>query len=247
MARLEREESSVVTSAIAQSQENFTLLLAANKIKWFRRQLTSWATLNLREFPWRTTTDAYAIFIAEFLLQKTGANTVAPIYEAFLTRYPTLEYLATASVAEIAILLKPLGLHFRADRLYQSVRVIIEQYDGKIPASEAQLLSLPGIGLYTARSICANAFAQPLAILDTNVARILERFFGLQGNRVKSRCKLLWSAAEYVAPKTSVSRWNLTLLDFGAGVCTARNPSCGICPLRSQCNYAKINLDLNHE
>ncbi|MDV2995254.1 MAG: Adenine DNA glycosylase [Chroococcidiopsis sp. SAG 2025] len=229
-----------MTSATAQSQENFTSLLAANKIKGFRRQLTSWATLNLREFPWRNTTDAYAIFIAEFLLQKTSANTVAPIYADFLTRYPTLKDLATASVEEIAILLKPLGLHFRADRLYQSVQVIIEQYDGKIPASEAQLLSLPGIGLYTARSICANAFAQPLAILDTNVARILERFFGLQGNRVKSRCKLLWSAAEYVAPKTNVSRWNLTLLDFGAGVCTARNPSCGICPLRSQCNYAKI-------
>jgi len=244
---LETEESSIVTSAIAQSQENIASLLVLNKIKWFRRQLIHWATLNLREFPWRSTTDAYAIFIAEFLLQKTGANTVAPIYETFLIRYPTLKDLATASVEEIAILLKPLGLHFRAERLYQSVRVIIEQYDGKVPVAEAQLLCLPGVGLYTARSICANAFAQPLAILDTNVARILERFFGLQGNRVKSRCKLLWSAAEYIAPKTNVSQWNLTLLDFGAGVCTARNPSCGICPLRSQCNYPKINLDINHE
>ena len=236
-----------MTGAITQSQENLASLLTPNKIKWFRRQLTQWAALNLREFPWRDTTDPYAIFIAEFLLQKTGANTVLPIYETFLDRYPTIKDLATASVAEIAILLKPLGLHFRADRLYQSGRVIVEQYDGKIPTTEAQLLALPGIGLYTARSICANAFAQPLAILDTNVARILERFFGLQGNRVKSRCKLLWGAAEYVAPKISVSQWNLTLLDFGAGVCTARNPSCGICPLRSQCNYAKINLDMNHE
>jgi A/G-specific adenine glycosylase len=234
-----------MTSAIAQSQE-ITSLLSQSKIEWFRRQLTDWAFLNLREFPWRNTTDAYAIFIAEFLLQKTGANTVAPIYEFFLTRYPTLKDLATASVAEIAILLQPLGLHFRADRLYQSVRAIVSQYDGKIPAAEAQLLTLPGIGLYTARSICANAFAQPLAILDTNVARVLERFFGLQGNRVKSRCKLLWGAAEYIAPKTNVSQWNLTLLDFGAGVCTSKNPSCGICPLRSQCNYAKINFPINH-
>ena len=236
-----------MVGAIAQSQENIASLLPLNKIKWFRRQLTNWAALNLREFPWRSTTDAYAIFIAEFLLQKTAANTVNPIYETFLIQYPTLKDLATASVAEIAILLKPLGLHFRADRLYQSVRVIIDKYDGQVPTTEAQLLALPGIGLYTARSICANAFAQPLAILDTNVARILERFFGLQGNRVKSRCKLLWSAAEYVAPKTNVSQWNLTLLDFGAGVCTARNPSCGSCPLRSQCNYAKVNLDINHE
>jgi A/G-specific adenine glycosylase len=232
-----------MTGAVTQSQEHLASLLATTKIKWFRRQLTHWAALNLREFPWRSTTDPYAIFIAEFLLQKTGANTVVPIYETFLTRYPTLKDLATASVTEIAILLKPLGLHFRTDRLYQSVRVIVEQYDRKIPTTEAQLLALPGIGLYTARSICAHAFAQPLAILDTNVARILERFFGLQGNRVKSRCKLLWGAAEYVAPKTNVSQWNLTLLDFGAGVCTARNPSCGICPLRSQCNYAEIHFD----
>ena len=73
-----------MTSAIAQSQENLASLLTSNKIKWFRRQLTNWAALNLREFPWRSTTDAYAIFIAEFLLQKTGANTVAPIYVTFL-------------------------------------------------------------------------------------------------------------------------------------------------------------------
>ncbi|MEP0839921.1 MULTISPECIES: hypothetical protein [unclassified Coleofasciculus] len=88
------------------------------------------------------------------------------------------------------------------------MQVIVEQYEGKIPSAEAQLFALPGVGKYTARSICANAFSQPLAILDTNVARILERFFGLQGNRVKSRCKLLWKAAEQVAPEAEVGKWN---------------------------------------
>lgn len=100
-----------------------------------------------------------------------------------------------------------------------------------------KLLQLPGVGLYTARSICANAFSQPKAVLDTNVARILERFFGLIGNRVKSRCKLLWKTAEEVAPTTDVSRWNLTLLDFGAAICTAKNPQCADCPLRDRCHY----------
>ncbi len=79
---------------------------------------------------------------------------------------------------------------------------------------------------------------QPLAVLDTNVARIFERFFGLQGNRVKSRCKLLWQAADEVAPKAKVGRWNLALLDFGAAMCTARNPSCDRCPLASKCDRA---------
>ena len=200
--------------------------------------MSTWAAVHLREFPWRSTSDPYAIFIAEFLLQKTSAATVAPIYETFMVRYPTLKDLAAASVTEIASILQPLGLHFRSDRLCQSVKVILEQYQGKIPNNEAQLLTLPGVGKYTARSICANAFSQPLAVLDTNVARILERFFGLQGNRVKSRCKLLWQAAEQVAPKTQVGKWNLTLLDFGAAVCTAKNPRCVDCPLRKQCNYA---------
>lgn len=230
-----------MTSAIdstSQPQASDTKISNTTKIEWFRHHLSAWAAVHLREFPWRITCDPYAIFIAEFLLQKTSAATVAPIYETFMGRYPTLKDLAAASVTEIANLLQPLGLHFRSDRLYQSIKVILEQYQGIIPDNETQLLTLPGVGKYTARSICANAFSQPLAVLDTNVARILERFFGLQGNRVKSRCKLLWQAAEQVAPKTQVGKWNLTLLDFGAAVCTARNPRCVDCPLRKQCNYA---------
>ncbi|MCD8485728.1 MAG: A/G-specific adenine glycosylase [Desertifilum sp.] len=211
--------------------------LEAAKITGFRHQLQTWSLDNFRDFPWRQTTDAYSIFVAEFLLQKTGTPTAVPVYEAFISRYPTLKSLAAAPIEEIASLLQPLGLHFRAVRLCQSVQVMMEQYSGQVPQQEAELLKLPGVGLYTARSICANAFGQPAAVLDTNVARILERFFGLQGNRVKSRCKLLWKAAEQVAPQTDVSRWNLTLLDFGALVCTATNPRCSQCPLRDRCNY----------
>lgn len=228
-------------SATSQPQANVAKSLNEVKINWFRRQLSTWASANLRKFPWRNTSDPYAIFVAEFLLQKTGAATVAPIYETFMARYPTLKDLAAASIEEVASILQPLGLHLRSDRLSQSVKVILEQYNGKIPDNETQLIALPGVGKYTARSICANAFSQPLAVLDTNVARILERFFGLQGNRVKSRCKLLWKAAEQVAPIKEVGKWNLTLLDFGAAVCTARNPNCAECPLRKYCDYVKPN------
>jgi len=219
--------------------------LQFDKIKWFRCQLEAWASQNWRDFPWRRTQDPYAIFVAEFLLQKTGASTAASIYEALLSRYPTLKALAVAPPEEVAKILQPLGLHFRAERLCQSAQIVVEQYEGKIPSTEAQLLALPGVGKYTARSICANAFEQPLAVLDTNVARILERFFSLQGNRVKSRCKLLWKAAEQVAPEMEVGKWNLTLLDFGAAVCTAKKPRCVQCPLSELCSYRKFNLDRN--
>ncbi|MBE9041816.1 A/G-specific adenine glycosylase, partial [Oscillatoriales cyanobacterium LEGE 11467] len=167
--------------------------LEPRQLQWFRRQLRSWAKDNLRDFPWRHTQEPYRLFVAEFLLQKTNAATVAPIYEALLDRYPHPEQLAAAPIEEIAQILKPLGLFFRAERLSQSVQTIVRSNRGRIPKTEAALLKLPGVGKYTARAILAGAFDRRAAVLDTNVARILERFFGLQGERVKSRCKLLWA------------------------------------------------------
>jgi A/G-specific adenine glycosylase len=206
------------------------------KISWFRRQLSTWADSNLRDFPWRRTQEPYALFIAENLLQKTEATTVAPIYENFLSQYPTLESLVAADLDDISQLLKPLGLLFRAERIYQSAHIIRQKHRDKIPDSETELLKLPGIGKYTARAILSQAFSRPSAVLDTNVARILERFFGIEGKRVKSRCKILWKAAETVAPKQKVGRWNLTLLDFGAMVCKPK-PDCYQCSLAKKCHY----------
>ena len=183
------------------------------EIKWFRKRLISWAEQNLRDYPWRRTSDPYSLLIAEFLLQRTDADTVVPIYEVFLECYPTVEKLALAKVDALAQLLQPLGLFSRVERLSQTAKIIVGKHQGKIPESETELLKLPGIGSYTARAICSQAFGQPSAVLDTNVARILERFFGIEGGRVKSRCKILWSKAEAIAPDTEVGLWNLTLLD----------------------------------
>lgn len=224
---------------ISQSQKELNQLLSPSQIKWFRQELLTWAQSNWRDFPWRLTSEPYSIFVAEFLRQKTDATKVIPIYESFLAKYPTLQDLARAPVEEIASLLQPLGLFFRAQRISQSARILVEEYQGNIPDSENQLLKLPGVGRYTARSICANAYQQPLALLDSNVARILERFFGLAGGKVKSRCPLLWQAAAEIAPKTEVGKWNLTLFDFGAKVCKAPNPLCLKCPLQKHCHYQK--------
>ncbi|WP_373543366.1 A/G-specific adenine glycosylase [Chamaesiphon sp.] len=213
---------------------------SAARIKWFRQQLSAWGSANRRDFPWRKTTDSYHLLVAESLLQKTDAQTVAPIYELFLEHYPTIKDLAAANLDNIAQLLKPLGLFFRAERLQQCAQIIIRQYEGKVPQTQKHLLGLPGIGDYTARAIGSQAFNQPLAVLDANVARILERFFGLQGERVKSRCKILWGAADLIAPKTKVGTWNLALLDFGALTCKAQNPDCENCPLSSKCKW---NID----
>ena len=95
------------------------ILVPTKKIKWLRTKLKDWAKNNLRDYPWRNTSEAYEILVAEFLLQRTDADTVEPIYKTFLTRYPTLDKLAKANIEDIAAILQPLGLFFRAERLSQ--------------------------------------------------------------------------------------------------------------------------------
>lgn len=209
-------------------------------VKWFRDRLLTWAESHLRDYPWRRTDDPYQILVAEFLLQRTDADTVLPVYEAFITRYPTLKQLTIADLPELRELLQPLGLFFRAERLSETAQIVTREYQQIIPDEEAKLFKLPGIGKYTARAICSQAFGHPAAVLDTNVARIIERFFGIVGGRVKSRCKILWSTADEIAPQSRVGYWNLALLDFGAKVCTARNPRCSQCPLAPKCHWLKI-------
>ena len=215
-------------------------MMSEEEIEWFQNHLLTWAELNLRDYPWRKTNNPYFILVAEFLLQRTDADTVTPIYSSFLTRYPTVDKLAIAPVGDIADLLQPLGLFFRAERLSQTACIIEDKYNGRVPQQEKKLLKLPGIGKYTARAILSQAFDRPTAVLDTNVIRIIERFFGITGGRVKSRCKILWNVADTIAPDKEVGHWNLTLLDFGAKVCTAKNPKCCECPLVSRCCF-KMN------
>ena len=163
---------------------NLDINLDTDKTKWFRRELLAWGKQHCRKFPWRDTSYAYAILVAEFMLQKTNAPLVAPLYEKFMEQYPTVEALAAAELVDIKDILQPLGLSFRAERLYKTAKILVEEYQGKIPNTEAELLKLPGVGKYTARSICANAYnayGQSKAVIDTNVARIFERFFGFEG------------------------------------------------------------------
>lgn len=211
--------------------------LTTDEIEWFRDRLSVWGDEWRRDFPWRRTTDPYQLLVAECLLQKTDATKVVPIFETIVARYPTLTALAEASVGSLEAILQPLGLHFRASRLQETALTLVEKHGGHISDREADLLQLPGIGIYTARAILANAFNRPAAVLDSSIARILERVFGLQGGRVKSRDPLLWKAAEEIAPEDRTGLWNLTLIDFGALVCSARNPACQTCPLRDRCRY----------
>jgi len=214
---------------------------AASQRHWLRARLQAWGRDHLRDFPWRRTRDPYALLVAEFLLQKTQAPTVVPYYRAMLARYPTLAALAAASETSVTELLAPLGLRGRARRLHQAAGQLLRDpsYGSRVPRQEAQLRQLPGVGPYVARAVLTNAFEQPVAVLDANVARLLERFFGIRGHRIKSRDRYLWELAERLTPAANTRVWNLTLIDFGALVCTPQKPRCDCCPLRRCCHYAR--------
>ncbi len=213
--------------------------LDPEKLQVFRKSLIKWSSKNLRKFPWRTTRDPYRIMLAEFFLQQTNAASAENIYRSFLEKYPNILLLSQSSIEDLSVMMGPLGLHYRAGRIHKIAQIIVQDFDGRIPDSEDKLLMLPGIGPYIARSICASAFGQQKAVLDTNVVRIVNRFFGIKRHqKMRERDdSRYWQLVEEIAPSINTWKWNLTLLDFGALVCKAKSPNCKICELKRFCSF----------
>jgi len=170
------------------------------------------------------------------MLQQTQVDRVLPKYHEWLAKYPTLEALATADETGVAETWRPLGYNIRPRRLQSIARESVARYGGALPSDEATLLSFKGIGAYTAGAVMSFAFGQRAAILDTNVARVLFRVFVGDGD-LKSHAmrRRLWDISRAVLPHRHVFDFNQALMDLGATVCTARNPRCGKCPLRTGC------------
>ena len=215
--------------------------------------LLGWFAQNARDLPWRRTLDPYAIWISEIMLQQTQVKTVIPYWERWLRELPDVSSLATARSEKVLKLWEGLGYYTRARNLQKAAQQIVAQHGGKFPADFAEILSLPGIGRYTAGAISSIAFNQPTPILDGNVIRVLTRLFGIRDNpREKTVNARLWNLAEFlVATATKVplpplpdhlrvlsgpcSALNQSLMELGATVCTPRQPSCTTCPLAARC------------
>jgi len=205
---------------------------------YFRPRLRAWFRKNARQFPWRQTANPYHILLAEILLQKTGAPKVVPVYLRLVHHWPTLESLAAADFEHLSRLLAPLGLDYRAERLRRVAAALIRDHGGTVPASREALMSLPGIGRYIAQAVCAQAFGQRTAVLDTNVVRVLGCFFGITSSRSRARDDpQMWAVAQSLLPRraSQAASWNWTLLDFAALVCTHRHPDCFKCPVGHRC------------
>ena len=208
----------------------------------FQRRLLAWYRVHQRKLPWRATRDPYKILVSEIMLQQTQVDRVVPKYHEFLRRYPNLKALAQAKTAELRKVWYPLGYNVRPLRLRRIAEKALHDHRGRIPNSYDGLLAMDGIGRYTAGAVLSFAFEQDAPILDTNVARVLARYYGVRGERKRGPTqRRLWQLAAESIPKGKGYLINQAMMDFGATVCTARSPRCPSCVLRRTCRSFPID------
>jgi len=203
----------------------------------FARKLASWYKKAGRDFPWRSATDPFAIAVAEILLRKTRAADVLPVYARLLLRYPTARAMAGARPSALRRLIDPLGLRSRAEMLVALSRSLVRQHSGAVPADEALLRRLPGIGRYAASAILCFGFGRPRAIVDSSIGRLVRRLRGIDARGPAYLDERLWRAAAAMLPKSRhrAKLHNYAMLDLAALVCTRAHPECRTCPVGAYC------------
>ncbi|HEU4343817.1 MAG TPA: A/G-specific adenine glycosylase [Candidatus Binatia bacterium] len=203
--------------------------MPSNKLAPIRRSLLHWYDTAHRDMPWRRTRDPYAIWIAETMLQQTQVTTVVPYYDKFLNAFPTARALDRAPLCKVLALWSGLGYYRRAENLKKSARQIVAQHRGRLPADYKTLLSLPGVGAYTAGAVMSIAFGARYPALDGNARRVLGRMFNIDGE------KELRERAARLVPKLRPGYFNQGLMELGATICLPRIPKCHACPVAGFC------------
>ena len=202
------------------------------------RRLLAWYDRHGRSLPWRVppgqTPDPYRVWLAEIMLQQTRTTTVAPYYQAFLRRFPTLDALARAREEHVLAAWAGLGYYARARKLHQCARCVMQHHGGVFPSDTESLLSLPGIGPYTAAAVAAIAFGRRASAVDGNVLRVMARLHGVHTPLPTAKDELSALAAALV-PARRPGDYAQALMDLGATICTPRQPACPACPWRRSC------------
>ncbi|MBX3316391.1 MAG: hypothetical protein KF902_05950 [Phycisphaeraceae bacterium] len=211
----------------------------AASIAAFRRRLLHWFSSSAREFPWRAK-DAtpYLQVLTEVLVQQTRAESVAAALPAIVRKYPGWRSLAKAKVSELERVLKPLGLWRRRARALKNLASALHARCLKWPVERDELESLPAVGQYVASAVRIFVHGQREPLVDVNMARVLERYFGSRTLADIRHDPWLQELARQVVSEEDPRLVNWAVLDFGALVCTARNPRCPTCPLRKSCLYS---------
>jgi len=202
--------------------------LQAPDLRTITRGIEKWFARHQRPLPWRAAYEPYHVWVSEVMLQQTRMEVVLPYFARFLERFPSVAELAAATDHDVTAAWSGLGYYRRARMLRDGAAAVMERFGGAIPALVDELLTIPGIGRYTAGAIASVAFNSRAPIVDGNVTRVLARVFGSDGQT--------WERAEALVHACRKPRdFNQGLMELGALICTPRNPSCLVCPLRESC------------
>jgi A/G-specific adenine glycosylase len=202
-----------------------------------RYALQNWGKTNFRCFPWREKPTPYSVLVTEVLLRRTTASAVSKIFHSFMLQFPSIEKLALADRAKLEELLIRVGYNKqRARILTEMAKFICYNYNCQIPNDKEKLLNIPHVGNYTANAIISLGYGVPSAMVDSNVSRIIRRLF-LDQLTEEATLNIVQGVADILASEDENPRYNLTLLDFGALICTYGIPRCTLCPLNPLCDY----------
>jgi len=208
------------------------------KIKYFQDKILIWYNFNKRDFPWRRKTSSnYKRIISEFLLKRTTAKSDSDLYYKFTNKYPNWKALSNITETELQEDLKPIGLWKQRAKSLKDLSKEMIKRNGKFPNQRKDLEALPGIGLYIASSILLFYFKQKEPLLDSNMARVIQRYTGLKtSNNISADKELYKIACDFVNVDDPIAI-NWSILDFSAKVCNYRLPDCNNCPLTLECSY----------
>lgn len=207
------------------------------KKAFFTKSIMTWnSRSNNRDMPWKGEKDPYKIWLSEIILQQTRVDQGLDYYKRFLKQFPGIKDLAAAPEQKIFKLWEGLGYYTRCKNLIATAKYIAKEKKGNFPDTYDEILSLKGVGTYTAAAIASFAFNLPYAVLDGNVFRVLSRFFGIEEaiNSTKGKKTFTSLSAELLNNKKP-GVYNQAIMDLGAVICKPQNPLCKICPLKTEC------------
>ncbi|MDR1654219.1 MAG: A/G-specific adenine glycosylase [Prevotellaceae bacterium] len=208
----------------------------------FEVKLLQWYTKNHRDLPWRETKDPYAVWLSEIILQQTQVAQGTAYYNRFIERFPTVAHLANAPVDDVLKLWQGLGYYSRARNLHLSAKQIMDTYHGVFPKTYQEILTLKGVGKYTAAAIGSFAYNLPYAAVDGNVLRFLARYYGIDTPIDSSQGKKEFAdLADMLLDRQNAALHNQAMMEFGALQCVAARPKCEQCPFNTSCDAIATN------
>lgn len=200
------------------------------------KRLSEWYQKEGRDLPWRITKDPYKIWISEVILQQTRVAQGKDYYFRFIEKFPSIDKLASANEDEVLKLWQGLGYYTRARNLHAAAKQVMQHFEGRFPSKYTDIISLKGVGEYTASAISSIAFNEPQAVVDGNVYRVIARIFGIESPiHTSSGKKIIKEIAQSLLDHTNPGQHNQAMMDFGALVCSPQQPSCGECSIQEFC------------